>query len=267
MSTSILGPMCPCTNSQVNLSGHQGFNPQQSLEAFIEELIQQLQQFVSQINSGLEDSGHGGLDGEGGCAAMPPRFSPPMLEPPIGGSCGEPSGDVAGSGRSAAGSGNGSSGGSVPTVSSSEPAHAIAQNLEQTFGLTAAQAAGVLGNLQQESGLRGDINQGGATGDPSSNFADDNNNGWGLAQWGGARKQGEIAYAHQNGLNPGSLQANMGFMDQELNTDYSQTMSDIKSTTTTDQAALVWDRDYEQASDPEMSNRNQYAQRFLSEGL
>ncbi|MEJ0003143.1 MAG: phage tail tip lysozyme [Pararobbsia sp.] len=147
------------------------------------------------------------------------------------------------------------------------PPRAIAQNLEQTFGLTATQAAGVLGNLQQESGLQGNINQGGAKGAPSSNFADDNGNGWGLAQWGGTRKQGEIDYAKQHGLDAGSLQANIGFMDQELKTGYSQTITDIKKTTSVDQAALVWDQDYEQATDPQMGNRDQYAQQFLNQGL
>ncbi|TKC77968.1 hypothetical protein FAZ69_32340 [Trinickia terrae] len=155
----------------------------------------------------------------------------------------------------------------MPTVSSSDPAKAIADNLEQKFGLNATQAAGVLGNLQQESGLQGDINQGGAKGAPSSNFADDNGNGWGLAQWGGTRKQGEIDYAKQNGLDPGSLQANIGFMDKELSTDYSKTISDIKNTSSTDQAAMVWDKDYELASDPQMANRDQYAQQFLQQGL
>ncbi|PLZ01501.1 hypothetical protein CY652_15410 [Burkholderia sp. WAC0059] len=127
--------------------------------------------------------------------------------------------------------------------------------------------AGVLGNLQQESGLQGDVNQGGATGAPSSDDADDNENGWGLAQWGGARKEGEIQYADENNESPGSLQANLGYMDQELEGPYSQTITALKGTSSPDQAAQVWDEDYEQATDPQMSNRDQYAQQFYSEGL
>jgi hypothetical protein len=171
---------------------------------------------------------------------------------------------------------NGQTGGQQPPVqhASTQPAttggnaaNAIADDLRSRYGLNDTQIAGVLGNLQQESGLKSNVNQGGTEGAPSGNFADDNANGWGLAQWGGTRKQGEIAYAKQHNLDPGSLDANIGYMNQELDGPYSKTISDLKNTTNVSQAAQVWDTDYEQATDPQMDNRLQYAQNFLNEGL
>src|SRR5438477_132027 len=81
----------------------------------------------------------------------------------------------------------------APSGLPSDPSHdqaaqAIHDNLKDRYGLNDTQIAGVLGNLEQESGLHGDINQGGGRGAASGNFADDNGNGWGLAQWGGTRK-------------------------------------------------------------------------------
>ncbi|MGS0891233.1 phage tail tip lysozyme [Burkholderia stagnalis] len=178
------------------------------------------------------------------------------------------------------GQGNGPAGGPPPVQNAStqpantggsgsggSAANAIADDLRSRYGLNDTQIAGVLGNLQQESGLKPNVNQGGAEGAPSGNFADDNANGWGLAQWGGARKQGEIDYANQHNLDPGSLDANIGYMNQELDGPYSKTISDLKNSTSAGQAAQVWDTDYEQASDPQMDNRLQYAQNFLNEGL
>jgi len=83
----------------------------------------------------------------------------------------------------------------------------------------------------------------------------------------GSRKQGEIDYANEHDLDPGSLQANIGFMNQEFDGEYSNTITDIRKTSNANDAAKVWDEDYEQASDPEMTNRDQYAQNFLSKGL
>ena len=125
----------------------------------------------------------------------------------------------------------------------------------------------MLGNLEQESGLHGDINQGGGRGAASGNFADDNGNGWGLAQWGGTRKQGEIAYAKEHGLKEGSLEANIGFMDKELDTTYSKTITDLHQSKTVQEATEAWDKDYELASDPHMDSRVAKSQEFLDKGL
>lgn len=176
------------------------------------------------------------------------------------------------SGASGGGTANGGTAGAshpststVPTVSSNNAAQAVASDLEQRYGLTPPQAAGVLGNMQQESSMECNVNQGGSRGEPNRDCS--GGAGYGLAQWDGSRKQGELDYAKEHGLDPGSLQANIGFMNQELDGPYSKTIRDIKQTSTADQAARVWEQDYEQAGIPDMGNRDQYADDFLKQGL
>lgn len=248
----------------VSNSSNGGNSIQNELAQFLQMLIQELEQALNPSQS----SGSGG----GGGMPSPSVGAPagggtpsPSVGAPAGGGTPSPSvGAPAGGGGNAGGAG----GSTLPTgVNSSDPATAIAQDLESRYGLNATQAAGVLGNLQQESGLQGNINQGGATGAPSGNFADDNGNGWGLAQWGGSRKQGEIDYANQHGLDPGSLQANIGFMNQELDGSYNGVIKDLKNTSTAQDAAAVFCKEYEGATDPQMGNRDQYAQDFLNKGL
>ncbi|OXI66916.1 hypothetical protein CFB81_19570 [Burkholderia sp. AU28863] len=247
-TTAVQGYNAGYLNGIDDVGGIGGTNESQ-LAQLLELLIEEIKQILDPSSQNSGDAG-----GVGGIGGGTPSYSPPPAY-------------AGGGGAAPAGVSGGGHGNTLPNVSGGDAAHAIAQDLKSRYGLTDAQVAGVLGNLQQESGLQGNVNQGGATGAPSGNFADDNANGWGLAQWGGTRKQGEINYAKEHGLDPGSLEANIGFMNQELDTTYSKTITDIKQTTTADQAALVWDKDYEQATDPQMENRNKYAEQFLAQGL
>ncbi|WP_175759145.1 phage tail tip lysozyme [Burkholderia ambifaria] len=252
-TTAVQGYNAGYLNGIDDVGGIGGTNESQ-LAQLLELLIEEIKQILDPSSQNSGDAG-----GVGGIGGGTPSYSAPPAYAGGGG---------ASPGIGGGGSGDGGShGNTLPTVSGGDAAHAIAQDLKSRYGLTDAQVAGVLGNLQQESGLQGNVNQGGAKGAPSGNFADDNANGWGLAQWGGTRKQGEINYAKEHGLDPGSLEANIGFMNQELDTTYSKTITDIKQTTTAEQAALVWDKDYEQATDPQMENRNKYAEQFLAQGF
>ena len=150
-------------------------------------------------------------------------------------------------------------------VSNGNVAQAVAKDLKDRYGLNATQIAGVLGNMQQESGLLPNVNQGGQQGAPEGGFG--GGQAYGLAQWDGSRKQAEIDYAHKHGLDPGSLEANIGYMNQELDGDYSQTITDLKNTDTVEGATAVWEKDFEQAGVPEMGQRLEYAQNFLSQDL
>lgn len=186
-----------------------------------------------------------------------PSFSSPSSSSSSSSSSGTSNGGSTGSSQS--------SSSTVPTVSSNNAAQAVASDLEQRYGLTPTQAAGVLGNMQQESSMECNVNQGGNRGEPNGDCS--GGAGYGLAQWDGSRKQGEIDYAKEHHLDPGSLQANIGFMNQELDGPYSKTIRDIKQTSTADGAARVWEKDYEQAGIPDMGNRDQYADDFLRQGL
>uniref|UniRef100_UPI0019806655 phage tail tip lysozyme n=1 Tax=Burkholderia sp. Ac-20379 TaxID=2703900 RepID=UPI0019806655 len=142
----------------------------------------------------------------------------------------------------------------------------IASFLQNNLGLNKDAAAGVLGNLQQESGLNADINQGGARGGPSANNADDNQNGYGLAQWGGVRKEGLEQFAASQGKPASDLGVQLDYLAKEVG-EKPGLVDALNSAGSPDAAAKVWDQQFEMASDPQMQNRNQYAEQFAAQGL
>lgn len=130
------------------------------------------------------------------------------------------------------------------------------QNLQKDFGLTNEQAAGIVGNLWHESGgMNSGITQGGAIGEPNANMADDDGNGYGIAQWGGARKQGLIDFAEKNGLPPSSQAANYGFLKQELSGPYAGAIDAVKGAGDVASATAAFANAFEKPSDPQMASR------------
>lgn len=140
---------------------------------------------------------------------------------------------------------------------SEEVAKQYIEQLQKDFGLTKEQAIGVVANLWHESnGMNSGITQGTlAIGEPNGNMADDNQNGYGVAQWGGVRKEGLIAYAKENGLPASSQAANYGFLKQELSGEYSTVITTLKGAKTAEEAALIFCTDFEKASQPNMESR------------
>lgn len=183
-------------------------------------------------------------------------------------------------GASSAGSASGASGASGPTsaspagsaiglstapqttantpAQSKQAADAYMANLQKDFGLTKDQAAGVVANLWHESGgMNSGINQGGAIGKPSGNMADDNANGYGIAQWGGSRKQGllDFAASHKPPLDPSSQAANYGFLKQELQTTQRGAIDAVKNAKTPQAATQAFSDAFEHPTDPQMASR------------
>ncbi|HUE26304.1 MAG TPA: phage tail tip lysozyme [Solirubrobacteraceae bacterium] len=113
-------------------------------------------------------------------------------------------------------------------------------------GLTAAQAAGVVGNLQQESSL---------------NPAEP---GGGLAQWIGSRWSALVAFAGKQGASPDSAALQAEYLWHELTTSERGALTALKKTTTPQQAARVFSEQYERPSDPQLANRERYATEALS---
>lgn len=72
-------------------------------------------------------------------------------------------------------------------------------------GYTPSQAAGIVGNLMQESGLNPAVSPG------------DNGKSFGIAQWNGGRLTALQDYAKQQGSDWKSLDTQLGFVNQELN--------------------------------------------------
>lgn len=148
---------------------------------------------------------------------------------------------------------------------SKQTADAYVSNLQKDFGLTKDQAAGIVANLWHESGgMNSGINQGGKIGAPSSNMADDNANGYGIAQWGGTRKQGLLDYARQHNLDPSSEAANYGYLKQELQTSQSGAIAAVKGTNSAQAATQAFCNAFEQPSDPQMASRLGYLNQILA---
>jgi len=101
-------------------------------------------------------------------------------------------------------------------------------------GLSSDQAAGVIGNLEQESGqgLNPLAQQNGSSSNtPIAGV------GFGIAQWTDAsRQQNLVKFADEQGGQPGQLIIQLGFLWQELTSSYAQVLQHLKASTAVDDA-------------------------------
>lgn len=119
----------------------------------------------------------------------------------------------------------------------------LAKALQRDLGLTAAQASGVVGNLMRESGLRSDLEEAGGGG------------GYGLAQWTGGRRRDLEAFARQRGASPGDFETQYQFLLHELRGSESAALASLRRTSTPEEAAQVFDRDFERSGVKAMAER------------
>lgn len=125
-------------------------------------------------------------------------------------------------------------------------------NYMVTQGLSAIQAAAVVGNFMQESGCNPNSVQSGGP-------------GRGIAQWSvGARWNGVIALAAQLGGQPTDLSVQCAFVWQELTGPYASTLSKLKAATDITTATTVFEQGYEAAGTPNMANRIAQANNALA---
>jgi hypothetical protein len=114
--------------------------------------------------------------------------------------------------------------------------------LEGTLHLTPAQAAGVAGNLQVESGF-------------SPTAYNDKEGAIGIAQWEGGRRQALDAYAAATGGSETSLATQLGFLGQELHGSEAGAFTALLNTSDAGSAAAVFDQKYERSSGSARSKR------------
>jgi len=166
-----------------------------------------------------------------------------------GGGGGGSSGGGGGSSDSGAGRSSESLNPSGATLSGGEKATAnqIMDLLVNQYGLSAAGAAGVVGNMTQENGLS----------------TADNSGGMGLCQWIGERRTNEINWANDHHLSPTSVEAQVGFMMHELDS-YPGLLNELKTTNSAQQAALDFSSQFERPGNPQNGNRESYAQDALN---
>lgn len=144
----------------------------------------------------------------------------------------------------------------------------LAKALMKDYGLSPAQAAGIVGNFVQEAGedLPPDINQGGHRGPPGSGA------GYGWAQWTGPRRESFVGWSVANGYVPSASvpftdAANYAYLKHELNTGYKDTITEIKATTTPGDAAFSFHKTFEKSADSrsQIGEREAAANQVLQE--
>jgi hypothetical protein len=117
-------------------------------------------------------------------------------------------------------------------------------------GWTKEQAAGIVGNLIQESNLNPEA-------------YNKKENAQGIAQWRMDRIQ-RFEQMHGKSIRSASLREQLEYVNWELNNTEKKAGSELRKTTTTAQAAAVVDRLYERSAGTELSNRVNNANQLLT---
>jgi hypothetical protein len=153
------------------------------------------------------------------------------------------------------GSGSGGSGGTgagTPTNLTGSGNVQQAYNYYLGKGLKDFQAAGIIGNFAQESGVSPTSSQAGGP-------------GMGIAQWSkGGRWDQLTAWAKAQNRDPNSLATQLDYTWVELTGAYGSVLSALKASSDVTSATTVFEQGYEAAGIPDMSNRLKYAQNVLS---
>jgi hypothetical protein len=107
----------------------------------------------------------------------------------------------------------------------------------ESKGLSRAQAAGIVGNLIHESGLK--------TGARNVGDGSDGSDSVGIAQWNGDRARALKAFAAGQGKDWTDRNVQLEFVWKELNSTHSSALQKIKASTTPDEAAGAFVTDFE----------------------
>lgn len=166
--------------------------------------------------------------------------------------------DMAGSGSGDfSGGGGSSSGGSVGPLKGNNN-HEKAFNFFKSRGYSSQAAAGIIGNLMQESGtdLNPSLHQKGGP-------------GRGLAQWTykSDRWNGLVQYAKSKNKNWDDFQTQLEYIDMEMNNKnlnpfwkkQNSSLKSFKGSSNVDNATYLFDRVYERSGIPMMNKRKKYA--------
>ncbi|MFH0776429.1 MAG: phage tail tip lysozyme [Patescibacteria group bacterium] len=121
------------------------------------------------------------------------------------------------------------------------------------LGLTNEQIAGIIGNLQSESGIN--LNPG-AVGDSGTSF--------GIAQWHNERWAKLNEFSNSNNMDPGTLRAQLGFLVYELQTSEAGALSRLQGARTPEEAANIFNAAFERSRDTSSARANQ-AQRIYGQ--
>lgn len=122
-------------------------------------------------------------------------------------------------------------------------------------GYSPAAAAGIVGNLVQESGVNPVVRPG------------DNGTAHGIAQWRGDRYSGLLDYARNQGVGADGLNVQLDYLDNELRNKYGSTFNKVMSAQTPGDAAAAFALGYERPKGAETgiaSNVDGWANRLAA---
>lgn len=129
---------------------------------------------------------------------------------------------------------------------SDRPAYAF--DFYTNKGVPGHVAAGLVGNLMQESGA--DIN-------PAA--VGDNGNAFGSGQWNGVRKRAYLNFANERGVDPSDFDTQLEFLWHEGQTSERGAWDAIMAATTPEEAALIASQKFWRPGTPHNERRQAYA--------
>lgn len=109
-------------------------------------------------------------------------------------------------------------------------------------------AAGLLGNLMQESGVA--IN---------TRAVGDGGNAFGMAQWNGPRRRAYLSFAQSRGVDPDDIDTQIDFLLHEFRTTEADAWARIQEARTATEAALIASREFWRPGIPHEGRRASYA--------
>ena len=141
----------------------------------------------------------------------------------------------------------------------SETGRKLFQDLQKELGLTPEQAAGLVGNLEYETGRFKFMQE-------IEPLVEGSEGGFGFAQWTGPRRDAFEAWAKNQGLDPSSYEANKGYLIKEMTErdDIIQGMGiesleKLRQAETAQEAAEIVSNEYLRPGIPNIDNRIRFA--------
>lgn len=122
-------------------------------------------------------------------------------------------------------------------------------------GLSDAQVAGIMGNIEQESRFNASAEQ----------MKGKHNGGKGLVQWDGARRNKLYDFAKKKGKAWTDIEVQLEYLWKELNSTEAAALTYLRRTTSATQAAQVFQQKFERAGTPNQGARNSAASKYYNQ--
>lgn len=133
----------------------------------------------------------------------------------------------------------------------------LVQDLEEALGITTAQAAGIVGNLDHETGGFKFMQE-------LKPVVPGSRGGLGFAQWTGDRRVAFEAWGKENNVDLNSYEANRDYLIYEIsNTSEGRFLSELEESTTVEEATKIVSKRYLRPGIPKMNSRLSRAKSYM----